>query len=340
MDTDALKEWFIENKRSFPWREEVSAYRVWVSEVMLQQTRASVVEGYFLRWMEKFPTVAALAAASIEEVIKAWEGLGYYSRARNLHKGARFVMEHYNGIIPSSYEELIQIQGLGRYTVGSILSFAFHKKIAALDGNTIRVLSRYFAIQDDVQSQKTIKTLWDLGESILPEKEPWIVVEGLIELGATLCTQTPQCLRCPLKRGCLALERDLQSQLPFKTKKTTITPLFRSVFILYYQGKVLVQKNTKGLMADLYEFPFLEGDHHTLPFEAKGVFLQELEIITHHFTRFKATLKPTLWQLLEPFDLAGHEWLDIAKLGDYSFSSGHRKMINYLSTTLVERIHS
>lgn len=326
MDVEALKEWFIDNRRSFPWREDPSPYRVWVSEVMLQQTRASVVEPYFLRWMELFPTLSALAEAPIEKVIKAWEGLGYYSRARNLHAGALFVMQHYNGIIPSSYKELIKIRGLGPYTVGAILSFAFHKKVAALDGNGIRVLSRYFAIQKDVQATETITQLWDLAQKILPEEEPWLVVEGLIELGATLCTIEPRCHLCPVKQGCLALQRDLQTELPFKAKKIAITPLFRSVFILYYQEKVLAQKKQTGLMADLYEFPYLEGEHSNLPFGAKGIQLKRLDPITHHFTRFKATLQPTIWQLTEPLDLAGHEWLDVAKLDVYPFSSGHRKI--------------
>ena len=194
---EIVQHWFLQSQRSFPWREDRSPYSVWISEVMLQQTQARVVIDYYQRWMKKFPDIEHLARAPLEEVIKQWEGLGYYVRARNLHKAAQYLVEHHQGIFPSSRELLEKIPGIGPYTVGAILSFAFHQKAAAVDGNVIRVLTRLFAMQEEVQTQSSKKWLWKCAENLLPEKEPWILVEGLIELGATVCTLKPKCSQCP-----------------------------------------------------------------------------------------------------------------------------------------------
>src|ERR1700722_10190653 len=179
-DIDSLKDWFVREKRDLPWRENPSPYAVWISEVMLQQTQASVVIPYFERWMARFPTVAVLAEASQGEVIKMWEGLGYYSRVRHLHQAAKDLMYRYAGDLPRTREGLEGIKGIGPYTRGAILSFAFHQKAAAVDGNVLRVLARYFAIEEEIEKAK--KSITELTESILPEEEPWIVMEGLIEL--------------------------------------------------------------------------------------------------------------------------------------------------------------
>ena len=160
-----LKRWFLDQKRDFPWRENPSPYAVWVSEVMLQQTQAAVVISYFERWMQRFPTIQALADAPLEDVIKEWEGLGYYARARNLHAGARYVVENYEGQLPANAEQLYKIKGLGHYTVGAILSFAFQQRKAAVDGNVLRVLARYYGITDDIGKSATVKKCKDLLKS-------------------------------------------------------------------------------------------------------------------------------------------------------------------------------
>ncbi len=330
---ESLKTWFLENRRDLPWRENPSPYSVWVSEVMLQQTQASVVQGYFLRWMERFPTITALAAAPLEEVIKLWEGLGYYSRARHLHLAAHYLVRHNQGQLPTSYEELMQIKGLGRYTVGAILSFAFKQKKAAVDGNTIRVLSRYFAITENVCKSSVKEELWRLAEAILPETEPWLVVEGLIELGALVCKKDPACGGCPLKTHCKAYRLGIQKELPKKGKKKTITPLFRAVFVIVHQGSLLVKKGKPGVvMADLYEFPFTEGKE----FPIKGEYIKELPTVEHHFTRFKVQLKPTLWKISQRVELENHEWIPYAEIDKLAFSSGHRKILHQLK---VEHAH-
>lgn len=325
VQVEKLKGWFLENRRDFPWRGEVSPYAVWVSEVMLQQTQASVVIGYFLRWMERFPTIEALSKAPLDEVIKVWEGLGYYSRARNLHQGAQEVMVRHGGELPSSYEELIGIKGLGRYTAGAILSFAFKKRQAALDGNGIRVLARYLALDEDVCKGSSQRKLWAVAQEMLPQEEPWLVVEGLIELGATVCKRVPLCSLCPLQQGCMAHSQGREQQFPVKGKRVQITALERSVSVIECEGKVLVKKGGAGkVMADLYEFPFEDcGD---LPMKKVTTFPS----IVHHFTRFKVTLHPTLWELEQACDLAGYEWVALDRLPALPFSSGHRKIREYL----------
>lgn len=214
--------WFEKNKRDFPWRRNPSPYEVWVSEMMLQQTRASVVVAYYERWIRRFPDVHALAKASRDEVLKAWEGLGYYSRARNLHDGARKIIEEFNGRLPFEKEKLKAIKGLGPYTIGAILAFGFQKNEAAVDGNVMRVLSRYFLIEDDLRSSRTQKMIWNRAERIL-ERGTYKTSEALIELGATVCTaKKPVCVQCPLKRRCLAFAEGKQESLPNKSKKNRI----------------------------------------------------------------------------------------------------------------------
>ena len=266
---EILKSWFQFSQRDLPWRKKTDPYAVWVSEIMLQQTQVSVVKEYYLRWMSRFPTIAALAAAPLEEVIKMWEGLGYYSRARNLHNAALFIMDKYGGKLPASREELSQVKGLGPYTIGAILSFAFHQRAAAVDGNTIRVLCRYYGIFEEIQKSSTLKKIWKIAEEILPREEPWLVVEGLIELGATICKRDPHCTLCPLQDKCVANNYGFQRLLPKKGKKVEMTFLSRQVFVIAFEAELLVKKGQAGkLMADPHEFPYDDraGKENGFPF--------------------------------------------------------------------------
>ena len=251
-----LHDWFGETQREFPWRVERTPYKVWVSEVMLQQTRASVAIPYFQRWLKLFPDVRSLANASPEQVIKAWEGLGYYSRARNLHAGAKQIMEQFGGKIPSNREALESIKGLGPYTVGAILSFGFHQRAPAVDGNVTRALSRYFLIEENVSKQKTKRLIEEKAAGILDEKEPWVTAEALIELGAMICLPKPQCAACPLRKNCRAFHEGRAESLPIKNREEKTTELWRAVILIIADGKVLLRKGKAGkVMADLYEFP-------------------------------------------------------------------------------------
>jgi A/G-specific adenine glycosylase len=334
-----IESWFEENKRDFPWRENRTPYRVWISEVMLQQTRASVVIPYFLRWMELFPDVKSLYMAPIEEVIKAWEGLGYYSRARNLHLAATQIVESFGGVIPDSREALLSIRGFGPYTVGAILSFAFRKKAPAVDGNVLRVVSRYFCIEESVSKASTRKKIEEKVETLLDSKIPWVTAEALIELGATVCASRPRCEICPLQQGCLGRERGIAEILPLKNAERSVVELFRPVFIFERDGFVLVRKGEPGkVMADLYEFPYAEVSKGSVTrkvvlkealkmFGEKVIITQKLTSCTHTFTHYKARLFPYWLKHEKEIMITGFEWVEISRLSRLPFSSGHRKIL-------------
>ena len=328
MDIEKLRQWFFRSRRSLPWRENPSPYEVWVSEVMLQQTQVSVVVPYFRRWMLLFPTIAKLAEAPLDKVIKTWEGLGYYSRARNLHAGARYLTKHHGGELPSSYEELQKVKGLGPYTIGAILSFAFKQREAAVDGNVLRLLSRYYCIEESIDKTLVQKRLRILCQTLLPEKEPWIIMEGLIELGALVCQKKPKCGACPLKKSCLGLKNCKAGLLPLKSKRGKIIHLHRVVAVIHTGKEVLLRKREVGkLMGDLSEFPYF--DRGTLVEEALGIPLKSLgplKEVTHGFTKYKAFLYPHLYET-ERFELGGYEWIPFEKISSIPFSSGHRRIL-------------
>lgn len=333
-EDEALKKWFHAFRRDLPWRKTANPYAIWVSEIMLQQTQVSVVEEYYLRWMSRFPKIADLAAAPIEEVLKMWEGLGYYSRARNLHEAARFLTENYDGELPSTKEQLSKVKGMGPYTIGAVLSFAFHQKAAAVDGNTIRVLTRYYGIEEDISKSSTLKKIWEVAEEILPENEPWVVVEGLIELGAMVCKKDPICSKCPLHKSCFAFCQGRTAAFPKKKKRIEIIPLLRKVFVILYGEEILVKKANPGkIMADLYEFPYFEwalGSEEGFPFPFTSEKLKDLEVVEHSFTRFRARLYPTLWKALEKIEVPEYVWLPVERIKMVPFSSGHKKVLNQL----------
>ena len=342
MNIPLLKAWFSKEKRDLPWRQTDDPYKIWISEVMLQQTQVAVVVPYFLRWIARFPTIHDLAKSSLDEVIKYWEGLGYYSRGRYLHEGARYLVNHFNGRLPSTEEELKKIKGLGPYTIGAILSFAFHQKKAAIDGNVIRVLTRIFGIKEDISKASTVVKLRQIAETLLPDEEPWIVNEALIELGATICQRKARCTLCPLKGDCVAFKEGEVDRLPCKSKKIKIETLYRSVAIIQSGSNFLVKRGEKGaIMSDLYEFPYFEE-------EKEGVSSQELKvkIETHYsldvvphktlhetaqgFTRYRARLYPMMFHCKEPKFIEGLSWLPLTLLKDLAFSSGHRRIFQQL----------
>ena len=328
-----LHSWFLENRREFPWREVRTPYRVLVSEIMLQQTRASVVIPYFERWMKLFPSVESLAKAPMEQVIKAWEGLGYYSRARNLHAAARQIVEQFGGEIPDCGEKLATIRGLGPYTVGAILSFGFQKRAVAIDGNVARVLSRYFLIDEEISKASTKRKLTESAEFVLDEKEPWVTAEALIELGASICTPRPRCEACPLQAGCAGLKSGRSESLPIKKGQAKATELFRFVFLIEAEGALLVKKGEAGrVMADLYEFPFVERGDRSAEKELLRVFKIRGQMVPltpqqHSFTRYLATLYPYHVRLEKKCLISGFSWVEIDEIEKLPFSSGHRKLL-------------
>lgn len=338
-DVELLKEWFVAEKRDLPWRMSPSPYAVWVSEVMLQQTQVAVVLPYFLRWMERFPTVSTLASASQEEVVKLWEGLGYYSRARNLHSGACEVMTRFGGKLPDTPEGLASIKGIGPYTVGAILSFAFHKKAAVVDGNVARVLARYYGIEEEIDKASTMKRLRELAYEFLPDEEPWVASEALIELGATLCKRTAECERCPLQKGCYACKEGYTDELPNRTPRASTIFLHRAVPLIRSGEHFLVRQCSEGeVMAGLYEFPYLETtveekkmrqlieDSHQTPL----THIASLPSVQHTFTRYRVTLYPHLFESDECFSHSKYSWILQKALTELPFSSGHRRVLKHL----------
>lgn len=342
IDWQSLKKWFLREKRDLPWRINSTPYSIWVSEIMLQQTHVAVVIPYFERWLDRFPTIQKLAEASLQDVLKIWEGLGYYSRARNLHEGARYILKQFQGQIPSDRYELEKIKGLGPYTIGAILSFAFHQKTAAVDGNVIRVLTRYFMLEEDISKASTLKIIRALAEEILPDDEHWLVNEGLIELGAKVCGKNPKCKECPLQATCQSYIYGTMHQLPRKAAKKEITHLYRGVAVIHSNDYFLVSKGKAGkIMADLYEFPYFEMGHNMVSVEKVSQLIYELinlEIefidvlrkVSHSFTRYRAHLTPYLFSTSSLKNIKGYVWLHLQDLRKMPFSAGHRRVLEQL----------
>lgn len=337
-DSEALIRWFTIEQRDLPWRYNRTPYSVWVSEMMLQQTQVSVVIPYFLRWMERFPTIEALAESSIEEVIKLWEGLGYYSRARFLYEGAKQIVKEFEGKFPETIDQLRKIKGIGVYTAGAISSFAFKQKESAIDGNVLRVLSRYFEIKEDISKPTTLKKMQILVKEFLPEDSHWLLNEGLIELGATICSKSPKCSICPIKRSCGAFLKGSQENFPVKSLKIKSIFLHRVPLVLFNGEKVLVRKTPKGeIMQDLYEFPYLElpvkpNQNEVLEVVSKKFSIRDFEYkllreVSHSFTKYRVKLYPYFIQSKEINSYLGYEWIESKFLKDLPFSSGHKKVL-------------
>lgn len=260
--TGPLLAWYGEHARILPWREEPTPYRVWISEIMLQQTRVEAVKPYFARFMEELPDVAALAAVPEERLLKLWEGLGYYNRARNLKKTAGILMEQYHGRLPKSRSELIRLPGIGSYTAGAIASIAYGEAVPAVDGNVLRVLSRVLASTEDIASASVKRSFeQDLG-SVMPAGQSSAYNQGLIEIGAIVCVPNgePHCGECPLCSVCLAARRNLTDLIPVKRRPKPRRIEERTILLIASHGRMAIRKRpSEGLLASLYEFPSLDG---------------------------------------------------------------------------------
>lgn len=341
----ALIAWFKEHQADLPWRRVRDPYSVWLSEIMLQQTQVAAVIGYFERFVAKFPTVQALAGASLDEVLKAWEGLGYYSRARNLHKTSKIVADEMGGDFPNTVDELIKLPGIGRYTAGAIASLAFGVDAPVLDGNVIRVFSRIFNISEDVTHAETIKKLWGLAEDVLPEGQAALWNEGLMELGRVICTpRSPECGRCPVNEFCEACKLGVQEQRPVKTPKTK-TPHYdvTAGVIRREDGLMLIaQRPVDKMLGGLWEFPGgkrQEGE--SLPECLRREIDEELGIeiavgpqiatVRHAYTHFSITLYAFECRYIggeaQAIGCADFAWVSEDQLDAYAFPVTDRKII-------------
>lgn len=294
---EPLTTWYQKNKRDLPWRHHVNAYRVWVSEIMLQQTRVEAVKPFYHRFMEALPTIQDLAEAEEDKLLKLWEGLGYYNRVRNMQKAAQQIMEDYNGRFPESYEEISKLKGIGNYTAGAISSFAFGIPKPAVDGNVLRVISRILASNEDIMKQ-SVRTKVELAlEKVIPEDNPSDFNQGLIELGAIVCVPNgePKCEECPVSHLCKAKALGCQMELPVKKKAKERKIEKRTVLVFQDGETVAIRKRpAKGLLAKMYEFPNLEG-HLTMDevieycksIGLAPVFVKELPAAKHIFSHIE-----------------------------------------------------
>ena len=259
---EIILEWYASNRRDLPWRNDPTPYQVWLSEVILQQTRVSQGLDYYLRFIERWPSVADLAAASEEEVLKMWQGLGYYSRARNLHHCAKQVMEQHNGKFPADFEQLKQLKGVGDYTAAAIASIAFNLPCAVVDGNVYRVLSRLFDVDTPININEGQKLFATLADELLNREQPGLHNQAVMEFGALHCTpKNPNCLLCPLQAQCLAFSRQTIMQRPVKLAKTKVTTRYFNYVVAKTGDKVYLRKRSgKDIWRNLYDFPCIESE--------------------------------------------------------------------------------
>ena len=262
--SNSLLSWYLQNKRDLPWRNTDNPYAIWLSEIILQQTKVAQGLPYYMSFIEAFPTVLHLANADEEQVLKLWQGLGYYSRARNMHKTAQIISFDYNGKFPDNFNELIKLKGVGDYTAAAIASFAFNEVVPVVDGNVFRVLSRYLDIETDIASSKAKKEFSALAKELMPKNNPALFNQAIMEFGALQCVpKNPNCNNCIFNTSCAALQKKKVGNLPVKLKKTKVTNrYFNYIVFLDNTNSTIINKRTeKGIWHNLYEFPMIEADH-------------------------------------------------------------------------------
>ncbi|SHG08810.1 A/G-specific DNA-adenine glycosylase [Flavobacterium segetis] len=261
--SNLLIKWYLQNKRNLPWRNTTNPYPIWLSEIMLQQTRVAQGTPYFLSFTTTFPTVFDLAAASEEQVLKLWQGLGYYSRARNLHETAQHIASDLNGIFPDNYSDLLKLKGVGEYTAAAIASFAYNEVVPVVDGNVFRVLSRYFDIETDIAQASAKKKFTALAFELIPKDNPALFNQAIMEFGALQCVpKSPNCSICIFNESCAALQKNKVGQLPVKSKKLKVRNRYFNYIVASDENdNTIIQKRTaKGIWHNLYEFPLLETE--------------------------------------------------------------------------------
>ncbi|MBC6938280.1 MAG: A/G-specific adenine glycosylase [Chloroflexi bacterium] len=344
----ALLAWYDRHAADLPWRSTYDVYRIWLSEVMLQQTQVETVKPYYARFLAAYPTIDDLAAAPLADVLKLWEGLGYYSRARNLHQTAQRVSRELGGLFPRSADELQKLPGIGRYTAGAIASIAYGQRAPALDGNVIRVLARLTDLEADVSLPAVKQDLWALAEAGLPADRPGDYNQALMELGRVICKpRAPLCGQCPVRAHCRAHAAGTQQQRPVKTRKPPMPHYDVAAGMIWNErGQLLIaQRPLDGLLGGLWEFPGGKQEPgETLPDCLKRELREELAIevevgdlfvvVRHAFTHFRITLHAFTcrWRGGPPRAIGVRDWAWVApgELHDYSFGKADREVIKAL----------
>ncbi len=340
-----LLHWFAENARDLPWRKSRNPYRIWVSEIMLQQTQVATVEPYFRRFIKAFPTVRALARADEQQVLRLWEGLGYYRRARQMHQAAQTIVAEHKGRFPTEIEAVLRLPGIGRYTAGAILSIALDVRVPIIEANTLRLWSRLLAFRGDPRSAAGQRMLWDTAEQILPRRHVGQLNQALMELGSLVCTpRDPSCQACPLATLCAARAGGLQHKIPRSAPKQSFLDVREAAVVVRKRGQVLLRRCGSGeRWAGLWDFPRFTVDVASRTAaesevvekvrQQTGVLVESLEHLTtikHGVTRYRITLDCHVAKYVSGRTRSGNgavlKWVQPAALADYPLSTTGRKL--------------
>ncbi|MFQ3609303.1 MAG: A/G-specific adenine glycosylase [Chloroherpetonaceae bacterium] len=347
ISTENLLQWFAKNKRDLPWRKTKNPYHIWISEVMLQQTQVATVIPYYHRFLEKFPTIKDLAEAQTDDLMKCWEGLGYYARARNLQDAAKTVLREHGGKLPQTREALQTLKGFGAYTSASVASLAFGEDCAAIDGNVLRVFARLYAIREDIRQPATKSKIDELATLNLPKGLAGEFNEAVMELGATLCTpKNPKCSACPLNQDCSAFQQNAVSSYPFKSPKPKIPHKEIAIGIVQRDDKVLIAlRPPDGLLGNLWEFPGGKREAHESLEECCKREVEEetglrvevgerIAVVKHTYTHFKITLHAFLCTYrsgnAQPKSSQEIRWVELSGLNQFAFPKANKAVIDAL----------
>jgi A/G-specific adenine glycosylase len=319
-----LLDWYDHSKRVLPWRDQKNPYYIWISEIMLQQTQVITVIPYYDRFINAFPTIYKLSEASIDEVLKLWEGLGYYSRARNLHEAAKTIVKKFNGAIPKTYEDIISLKGIGDYTAGAVLSIAFDLPYQAVDGNVLRVFARLLNEQRPIKNPEVKKIIKEQVKLLSPDSRIGDFNQGLMEIGAMICTPSkPDCKNCPIQKHCIANKNNTQNQIPVKQKRQPKPIEDWCIIIHEVNDKIAVRKRPeKGLLGGLYEF--IMTQNNSCNKENSIIFDEYVHTFTHKKWRING------YFISEQEELTGYEYVHYLKLNQLAFPNAFKPLISYL----------
>ncbi len=350
-----LLQWFANNARPLPWRKTYDPYHVWLSEIMLQQTQMERGVAYFQRWLNRFPTVESVATAELDEILKAWEGLGYYARARNLHRAAQRIACDFGGVVPSSYRVLLTLPGVGPYTAAAIASIAGNEDVAVVDANVIRVYARLFDISTPLRQGATRRRIEGLAARLLPIGQARQYNQALMDFGGVLCLpRGPHCTNCPLCSSCRAREAGTVATRPVLAPKKTVEEIRGVAALLFWRGRVLIrQRPAEVVWGGLWEFPGGEegqGDSGENLLRLvneqtglKAVLRRELTSVVHHYTHHRVQLKAYLCEVDDAKNIEGRQeagqsyrWVAPGELRNFAFPAGARKILDYVDSVCPE----